>query len=466
MQTWPRVAVIGGGVSGLATARFLRDGTHRPVPDVTLVEAGPRLGGKVLTRSLDGLPVDTGPDAVLTRVPALRSLIADLALGDHVVAPAPLGVYLWSRGKLRRLPPGTFFGVPDRLLPLLRSRLLSPRGLLRAGFDLVLPQRELSADPTVAELLEPRFGAEVLDRLVEPLIGGVHAGRADQLSAASAVPDVAALVGANRSVYLAIRRRRRVASAAPALVSFDGGLNRLVTALTETLDGTEILTGLPVTALERTSDGLRLAFDSHRTVDADAAVLATPAHVTADLLEPLVPAAAAELRAIPYVDVATVTVAYPRDAIGIPLDATGFLVPPAEGRLLVGCTWLSVKWPHLADGRFVFIKAMVGRARDQRWTGLDDSQLVQQVHAELAAAMRIAVHPAQAIVQRWPRALPQYTVGHRERLARIDAALAAVPGLYLAGAAYRGAGVASCVAQAQVTAGAVVDWLAAPTAAS
>lgn len=460
MQSVPRVAVIGGGISGLATAAFLRRPGPSPAPDVTLVEADERLGGKVFTQLLDGLPVDTGPDAILTRVPAMAELLTDLGLDGAVVAPAPSGAYIWSRDRLRRLPAGTFFGVPDRLVPMLRSRLLSPVGVARAGLDLVLPRRPLAEDPTVAELLRPRFGRQVVDRLVEPLLGGVYAGATDRLSASSTVPEIESLVRGNRSVYLTLRRRRKAAPAAGGspLVTFDGGLDRLIRALGASLSGCDVRTGTKVTAVERAGAGFRLTLDGpggSQVIEADAVVFATPAFVTADLLASLAEQAVTALRAIPYVDVATVNLAYPRDAFPTELDATGFLVPPCEGRLLVGCTWLSTKWAHLAGGPSVLIRGMVGRSGDHRFAALDDDALVEQVHHELVAAMGVTARPTKSLVQRWPRAIPQYTVGHGERLAQVEQALAEVPGLYVAGAAYRGAGVASCVAQAQRTATAV-----------
>jgi oxygen-dependent protoporphyrinogen oxidase len=457
--------VVGGGISGLATAHFLRshdDG--RTAPAVTLIEATDRLGGKILTREFAGHSVDVGPDSVLAR-PAIRALFERLGLAQAVVPAAPLGSYIWSRKKLRRIPAGTLVGVPDRVLPLVRSGLLSASGTLRAGVDLVRPRCEQPDDATITELLKPRFGEELLDRLVAPLVGGIHAGDADALSARSTVPDVDALVRSNRSVLLAMQRRRRsVARAAkaghvfdvPRLVTLDGGLRRLVDALAGSLEREDVLLGSSVESLERTASGFRLKAvgdGTSKEIEADAVVLATSAPVTADIVGGLAPEAANALRAVTYADVATVTLSYPRTAIAHALDATGFLVPRCEGRFLVGCTWLTSKWPNLAaDSGVVIIRGLVGRAGDHRWMELDDAALVRQVHAELDEAIGLSSGPQLAHVQRWPHALPQYTVGHQRRLERIDNALAEIPGLYVTGAAYRGVGVAGCVAQAAQTA--------------
>ena len=467
MQTPRRVIVVGGGVSGLATAYFLRrlDG---PGTEVTLVESSDRLGGKVLTQRVCGYPVDAGPDALLVRVPAVRSLLEDLGLTDAVVEPGAAGAFVWSRGRLRPLPPSTLFGVPQKLLPLLRSGLLSPVGIARAALDLVLPRRRLrDEDPSVGALLRPRLGAQVFDRLVDPLLGGVYAGRADLLSARSTVPEIEAIARAHRSIYLGTRARPAPSTTAgPALVTLDGGLSRLVDALSAACDGCEMELGAGVEDLSRHPDGYLLRLTDGRELTADAVVLATPAFVTAGLLAQIAPAAAAAAAEVPYADVASVTFVYPRAALARDLDGTGFLVPPREGMLLVGCSWLSAKWPHLADPSVVLVRGMVGRFGDARFTTMDDEELVKRVHGELVRTMGLTAAPKEASVQRWPRAMPQYTVGHQDRLDRLDEGLSGLPGLpglAVTGAAYRGVGLASCVGQAERTAR---DLLAQLTAAN
>lgn len=451
MQSRPQVVIVGGGISGLATAHAIHrrlDGQVR----LTIVEAGQRLGGKVATQEFSGHHVDTGPDALLVRVPAMVALLEDLGLSDETVAPAALGAHVWSRGQLRRLPTGTLFGVPDRLIPLLRSRLLSPLGVARAALDLVLPRRSpVPDDPSIADLVAPRLGSQVFDRLVEPLLGGVHAGRAAELSARSTVPEIEALARKNRSLYLGLRRLRRNAppsSGGPVLVTLAGGLGRLVDALVERLGEADLRLNSAVRLVERDADAYRVELEDGTSLAADAVVLATPAYTSTELLADLAPGAADVLQQIPYVDVATIWLAYPRSAIGRPLDGTGFLVPPEEGRLLVGCTWSSAKWPHLADDDLVLIRCMVGRRGDDRWLGMDDETLVARMQEELVDAMGMTEDSVHQSIQRWPRAMPQYLVGHAGRLVALGAALAELPGLFLTGAAYRGVGIASCVADA------------------
>jgi oxygen-dependent protoporphyrinogen oxidase len=354
------------------------------------------------------------------------------------------------------------FGVPQRLLPLLRSGLLSPLAIARAGLDLVLPRRAVADgdDLSVGDLLRPRLGAQVFDRLIDPLLGGVHAGRADLLSSRSTVPELDALARRSRSVYLGTRRRHQPAPSGPVLVTLDGGLTRLVDALASALDGSEVLLGGQVADLRRLDDGYLLQLADGSELAADAVVLATPAFVTAELLAQIAPEAAAATAEVPYADVASVTLVYPREALTRDLDGTGFLVPPEEGLLLVGCSWLPAKWPHLADPSTVLIRGMVGRYGDRRFVALDDEELVARVHDELVRTMGMTAAPKEAQVQRWPRAMPQYTVGHQDRLDRLDRALGRLPGVCVTGAAYRGVGLSSCVGQAERTARDLLAWLA------
>ncbi|WP_166806280.1 protoporphyrinogen oxidase [Cryobacterium cheniae] len=465
MLAQPRVVIVGGGISGLATAHYL----HRRLGDrvhLTLVEGGARLGGKISTEQIGGHLVDVGPDALMVRAPVTATLIEDLGLSALVVSPAGSGARIWSRGSLRRLPAGTLFGIPDRLLPLMKSRLLSPLGLARAALDLVKPAPVgLPDDPTIAELVRPRMGAQVFDRLVDPLLGGVHAGRADELSARSTAPDIEALARGNRSLYLGLRGRRKNAAAKPggaggaALVTLRGGLARLIDALATRVEGDDVRLGSAVVAVARGTGGYEVTLSDGTVLEADAVVLAIPAFGAAAMVRAEAPDLAAALAGIPYVDVATICLAYPRAAVGHDLDGTGFLVPPEEGKLIVGCTWSSAKWPHLADTNTVLIRCMVGRRRDQRWVDLDEDTLVSQVHAELVEAMGLTGRPTEHHIERWMQGMPQYIVGHRGRLEAAEEALGRLPGLYLTGSAYRGVGLASCVADAERTADKLVHLL-------
>jgi oxygen-dependent protoporphyrinogen oxidase len=329
----------------------------------------------------------------------------------------------------------------------------------------VLPRRRHdSDDPSIADLVVPRLGSQVFDRLVEPLLGGVHAGRAAELSARTTVPEISALARNNRSLYLGLRKLRRHAppsSGGPVLITLAGGLGRLVDTLVERMGEADLRLDSAVRRVERDGSGYRVDLADGTNVAADVVVLATPAFVTAELLTDLCPEASTVLEQVPYVDVATIWLAYPRSAVGRPLDGTGFLVPPEEGKLLVGCTWSSAKWPHLSDDALVLIRCMVGRRGDRRWLGMDDEALVRGVHDELVEAMGMTESPVHQSIQRWPLAMPQYLVGHQDRLEALGDAMRGEPGVFLTGAAYRGVGIASCVADAGRIAEAVALHVAA-----
>lgn len=451
-------------MSGLATALFIRR-LRGPAHPVTVVELSDSPGGKVRTTEVAGLAVDTGPDAFLARATDLGGLIDDLGLRPRVVEPMSSGAFVWSRGRLRPLPPGASFGLPERLWPLLRSGLLTPVGVARAGLDLVLPATQSTDDPTIERLVRPRFGTEVYERLVEPLLGGVHAGDPAVLSARSAVPEIAALAGGGRSVYLTMRVRRPPRDRSPGrrpapLVSLYGGMAGLVDALVEAVGPGSLETGMGVHALTRGPGGSLVLSTDRGDIAADDVVLATPSWAAADLLADSAPTAAGLLRDIPYVDVANVTCAFRRGDVSPLPQGTGFLVPPAERELVVGCTWLTNKWPHLAQDDVVLVKSMVGRYGDDRWLSMDDDSLVQGVRDGLHRMMGIDADPVDLLIQRWPRSMPQYVVGHAHRLAAIDSELAAAFGsgregrsqVHLTGAAYRGVGLAGCVTQASATA--------------
>lgn len=457
-----KVVVIGGGISGLAAAYAL--GRLPEAPEVRLLEASSRLGGKIAANDVDGRLVDAGPDALLVRDPAVRALLAELDLTEQIKAPIARGSFIWTRGALRTLPPSTLFGVPLRMQDLISSRLISWPGLLRAAADFVLPKLQAGSDPTVGRLLRPRLGREVFDKLVDPMLGGIYAGRANLLSAKSAVPEVAALLAPARSIYLTMRERASKApttSAGPMLVNFPGGMRALVDALQARLRA-EVHCDTTVTAVERGRRRWKVRTSDGRVFKADHVVFATPAFATAALLRPLDATAADAMEAIPYASVANVTFVYPRTAIDATRRGTGFLVPAVDGRFIVGCTWMDEKWGRevlCASGsgqvlgdEHVIIRASVGRHGDDRWVTMTDEEIAVRAHAELVLSMGVKGKPTSATVQRWPLAMPQYTAGHANRLATIDAGLATHPGLHVVGAGYRGIGVASCLITSQAVA--------------
>ncbi len=446
---------MGGGIAGLSAAHRLARLGHR----VTVFEAGSSPGGQVRTAEVAGSTVDVGAEAVHSGAPGVGQLLAELGLAEDVVRPAAARTHIWTTGGLRPLPAGVGPAGPTRLVPVLRSRVLSPRGLARAALEPVVPHIDGGGDAAVGEVVSRRFGREVTERLVDPLLGGLHAGDVGRLSVRAVTPQLAELVGSNRSLLLAHRARRRLRSG-PELVTFRGGLGRLVDALVTTAP-VRLRTSTAVRTVTRFGDRYDLHLARGAVERYDAVVVAAPAHSAGALLAPLLGPSAAILHDAPAASVATVVLAYPRPAVARcrTFDATGILVPSTSGRVLKSATFLGVKWPHLAHPDHLLVRLSAGRVRDLTAVELDDDELVRRLHSDLADATGLRADPLDVHVQRWPRAMAQLEVGHLERMGRLRTTLASSPGVVLAGAAFDGLGIASCVRSGERAAAAVHDHL-------
>ena len=464
----PRVVIVGGGIAGLAAAFFLRDA---PV-SVTVLEGSPRLGGKLAVSEVAGIAVDEGAEALLARRPEGTGLIESAGLAGRLVAPGTTSARIWSRGQMRRLPRRQVMGVPADLDDLARCALLSAAGMARAREDPGLPATPRGGDVDVAGYVAARFGREVVDRLVDPLLGGVYAGRAEDLSFEATVPALAAESRRHASLSEAAGALMPAATAAAAeatvFTTLAGGLGALPAAVAAA-SGAEVRTGAMVRELERTPGGWRLTVGSAHAparLDADAVVLAVPAQPAARLLAGLAGAAdaCAALAGITYASMAIVTLAYPVSCFPRPLEGSGYLVPAVDGRPVKAVTFSSVKWPHLrsADGTgpaLAVVRCSLGRIGEERLLQRDDADLAALAAADLAAATGVRGEPAGVRVTRWGGALPQYTVGHLDRVSRIRAGVGREPGLAVCGAAYDGIGIPACIATAQGAAGQVLRYL-------
>jgi len=440
----PRVAVIGGGLTGLAAAWHLRDDA-----EVVVYEADRRAGGQIRTIELADGPLDVGADAVLARQPAGPALLAALGFTDaDLVHPATSRVHLWVDGRLRPLPERTVFGVPTDLRALAASRVLSPADVAFVASEPARPRRQVAGDRSVADLVGERFGQRVVTRLVEPLLGGVYAGSAERLSAQATLPPVWA-AAEHRSLLrgLSAHRARTAADDRPVFVTVRGGLGRLVERLAVAL-GSQLRTASPVRAVAPHEGGVTLHLDD-RTEVFDAVVLAVPAAVAAQLLAPGWRAVARELAGIRAASVGVVALAYDRAAARDVPAGSGVLVPRDQGRLTKAVTIGAGKWPHLAERERFVLRASVGRIDDHRALALDDDRLVEQVDAEVRRCLGLRAPARERVVVRWPHALPQYDVGHHARADRIRHLLEqGPPGVHLAGACLDGVGLAARAADA------------------
>ena len=456
------IAVVGAGIAGLSAALRLAQSGHR----VVLLEQSDRVGGKLRSAMVAGRRVDVGAESVLARRPEAVDLIDGLGLDK--VHPARVSAQVWSRGALHPLPPRSLMGVPSDLGTL--GDLLTGAEVARVRAERPV---DVGDDTSVGDLVEGALGAAVVDRLVEPLLGGVYAGQARRLSARACVP---ALYDAGRRGDSLVRTAARLmpapdpdATPAPVFASVRGGVGVLADALGERLRdlGVDLRTGTTVRALAPTGRGWRLSLGDHRagqTLDADAVVLATPARATSKLLRDNDSHAADLLGRIEYASMAVVTYAFDRRTTPA-LTGSGFLVPPVDGRAIKAATFTSTKWPWIAQDApdLVFARVSLGRHGEETALQRTDTELVDAGLADLSAALgRPLTAPVDAHVQRWGGGLPQYAVGHLELVAAVRDSLRASPTLAVAGAAYDGVGIPACIASGQTAADDLADHLDIP----
>ncbi len=468
--------MIGGGITGLSAAYELIHTIDRRAEDleITVLESGDRFGGKIRTQPFAGHPVDEAADAFLARVPDAVELCRQVGLGDRLVSPAVRHAHLYSLGRLRPFPDGLVLGAPTDLDALRESGAVTEAGIERAALDLTMGPDPVGdpvlGDESVGSLVRRRLGDEVYERLVAPLLSGVHAGNADLLSVAAAAPQFALALRTHDSLIEGLRAQRAAAAAhdpdAPVFFGLPGGTEMLVDAVVDALQlsGADLRLDAAVAhvvpgADERPGFTLTVA-GVGAPVDADAVIITTPLDVTAGLVAPFDADVAGEMAAVEYASVALIALAVPLDELDGPLDGSGFLVAQPEGLLVTACTWASSKWAHLADPEVAILRASVGRADDTRAEAMDDDELIARVRTDLETTMGLVATPTAVRITRWPRALPQLGVGHLDRARAWQHQLAGShPGLAVAGAGYLGLGIPACIAQGRQAARALLDRL-------
>lgn len=438
-----RVVVVGAGIAGL-TAAYDLSRTALPDTEVMVLEGSDRVGGKLAVSEVAGVAVDYGAEAALARVPEALDLMTELGLADEIVYPTTTSASIAVDGALLPVPSGTLLGVPADLDALRSSGLLTAAGFAAVAGDLTSPGGPVTEDVSVGVLIGERLGTEIVDRLIEPLLGGVYAGRTEQLSLWATMPALAAALREHGSVIEAARSARAATTTAdgPVFATLRGGLTRLALTLAEQ-PGITVRTGTPVRELSRTTSGFRLVTGSvpqPSVVDADAVVIAVPANKAAPLLATVAPRAAAELAAVAVASMAVVTLAVPRQVF-----------PPGSGLLVAGrgpvkaVTLSSQKWGHLDTGEHAFVRASIGRRGEEQLLQRSDEELVALAVTELAGLIGLSGAPVDSRVSRWGGGLPQYDVGHSDRVRRIHEDVSSVLGLAVCGAAYDGVGVAACI---------------------
>ena len=469
-----RIIIAGGGISGLAAAhRLVELGREKSLQlELTLLEAGGRLGGSIATERVDGFLVESGPDSFISEKPWALNLCQRLGITSGLISPqqARQNLYVVRAGTLQPLPEGFILVAPTRFRPLIRSSLFSWTGKLRMALDLFLPRGGAGGDESLGSFVRRRLGAEVLERLAQPLIGGIYAADPDDLSLSATMPRFLEMERSRRSIiwsmWLAQRRRvRLVASESGArwglFVTLRDGMQSLVETLAARLPKGTARAKTKVIELAKndSQQGWTFKTDGGGKFAADGVILATPAYAAAEALAALDPELTQELNAIPYSSTATVNLAYKREDIPGGLDGFGLVVPAIEKRSIIACSFSSVKYPNRAPDGYELVRAFVGGATQPELFHQDDRSMETSVRKELAALLGIKAEPVLCRINRHPRALPQYRVGHPEKVRRIDELARKWPALALAGNAYRGIGIADSVHSGELAAEKVLAQL-------
>lgn len=467
----PRIVVIGGGISGLAAAHRLKEKTsqqERP-PEIILLEASTRLGGTIHTIRRDEFLLEAGPDSFISEKPAAIELAKRIGLASRLIETNAehRRSFIVRQGRLHPVPEGFQLMAPSRFWPFVTTGIFSWRGKARMALDLVLPRRaglNGQDDESLAQFVRRRLGREALERMAQPMVGGIYTADPEKLSLRATMPRFLEMEREDKSLIRAMWKRRRQASAAEnkgtsgarysLFLSFDEGMQVLVEALVAKLKDVSVRLNSKVEAVtfEQETKRWRLRVGEEETIMADAICLALSSFQTAKLLRETDEALANELEEIPYASTATINLAYKRTDIGHALDGFGFVVPFAERRSVLACTFSSVKFAGRAPAGFVLLRAFVGGALQPEMFALDEGEMKEAACRDLRELLGIKSPPLFAQVEKWPRSMAQYHLGHMERMKKIKERLLAFPHLKLAGNAFNGAGIPDCIRSGEMAA--------------
>ncbi|MBN2333752.1 MAG: protoporphyrinogen oxidase [Deltaproteobacteria bacterium] len=468
MKDPKRVTVIGAGIAGLACAyEILSQARNKGLPiEVAVVDRASYIGGKIKTTYADPYTVEGGPDCFILEKPWALSLIRELGMEDQLVntSSSASGTYIYAGNRLHRLPDGLIMMIPTKIIPFATSPLISWPGKIRMGMDLLIPRRQGGGDESLASFVTRRLGREALEKIAEPLVGGIHAGNPDNMSLLATFPRFIEMEQQSGSLIrgmfarkkaMAEAMKNRPKTGAPPrtfFISMKKGMAQLTDALADVIGRQRITTNLAIrTVAKGDQEGYLLETADGQQWQADSVVMASESFATADMVASLAPDLAATLKKIPYVSSSIVSLVFSRDDIPHPLDTYGFIVPKISNRKIMATTWSSIKWPHRSPAGKVLMRSFVGGAQQPELADLDDATITATVLHELKEIIGISAKPEQVWINRWPQGMPQYIVGHLDRLAVIDQQLKALPGLYLTGAGYRGIGLPDCINHARQT---------------
>ena len=454
--------IIGGGITGLSTAWYLEklareDGTNL---SIVLVERENGLGGKISTLREDGFVVEAGPDGFLTRKPWAMDLANELGLSEDIVYMQAMGASLLVDGKLHRIPPGLMGPAPASRKDVWSASFLSWRGKLRASLEPLVGKRKAAGRESLGAFLRRRMGAELTDTLLEPLTAGIYGSDSYDMSLDALFPILEEWEERYGSITRGMRESKKAARGSnpppSAFFSFDGGAYRIVQAVADSLEKTEIIRGRAAVAVNQTEEAhpprYRVTLDDARSFESDVVVLATPAQDAGTLVGSFAPGLGRLLERMRSSPTGSVSMAFRREDVTHPLDGSGFLAPRSEAGLVAGCTWTSSKWPGRSPGEYVLLRAFLGSAKGRSFLEHSDEDLIAAATETLQPLLGIRGAPGRAWVHRWAEGMPQYKVDHTEWLDGVERELAGHQGLFLCGASYRGIGVPDCVRQGRDTA--------------
>jgi oxygen-dependent protoporphyrinogen oxidase len=463
-----KIIIIGGGIAGLTSAFYLQKTVQEyKLPfEIKLIEASHRLGGKMQTVIRDGYTIERGPDSFLARKTSMIRLAKEVGMDDQLVHNSTGKSYVLVNEKLHSMPGGSIMGIPTEIGPFMTTGLFSIPGKLRAAADLILPRSESGKDQSLGDFFRRRLGDEVVENLIEPLLSGIYAGDIDQLSLMSTFPQFyeveqkyrSLIIGMKKSTPSQPERPESTEKAKGAFLTFKSGLQSFAEAIEAKLEPKSILKGHRVEKILKDGNKYEVYLNNGETMVADSIVAATPHKVTQAMFSEY--SFFDPFKLVPSTSVATVALAFPEEAVKKDIDGTGFVVSRNGDYSITACTWTHKKWAHSTPKGKVLLRCYVGRAGDETIVDLSDDQIIKIVLDDLKKTMDITMDPDFAIVSRWKDSMPQYTVGHKQRLETIlDHVKAELPGVFLAGSSYGGVGVPDCIDQGEAAVQDVLDYL-------
>ncbi|HHY74462.1 MAG TPA: protoporphyrinogen oxidase [Bacillus bacterium] len=466
-----KVVVIGGGIAGITAAYYLQKETsEKNLPiETVLIEASERLGGKVQTYTENGYVIEKGPDSFLARKKSASKLAEEAGLKDQLVSNGTGKSYILVKDKLHSMPGGAIMGIPTKIAPFAKSGMFSPLGKLRAGGDFILPPSKVKGDQSLGGFFRRRFGNEVVDHLIEPLLSGIYAGDIDQMSLMATFPQFYEVEQKHRSLILGMKKATPQPKPASSkaqtgkksggmFLSLKSGLESLVQALEAKLNPELVMKGVSVEEVSRKENQYVLKLSTGEEMVADSIVVCIPHKQTAHIFSNY--SFFAPFNSIPSTSVANVAMAFPESAVKNDIDGTGFIISRDSGYSMTAVTWTHKKWPHSAPKGKALLRCYVGRPGDEEIVSRSDEEIIQIVLKELNKTMNITSKPELAVITRWPDSMPQYTVGHKQRMNEITEKMRKdLPGVFLAGASYVGLGVPDCIDQGEEAVKLVLEYL-------